>query len=576
MRRRSVRVGLLGGALLSGGLLLGATPAPAAGPRPAAAPPARLDARRVDTIFQEYAKQGSPGCAVGVAIGTQLLFARGYGMASLEHDTPNTRATVFDIGSTSKQFTAAAIVLLAHEGRLALDDDIREVLPEIPDYGSRITIRHLLTHTSGLRDYTDLLSLAGKRDEDVTTSADAIAILTRQKGLNFPPGTEYRYCNTGYFLASILVERVSKNSLRAFARDRIFAPLGMRHTRFFDDHTEVVPGRATGYAPRQGGGFQVAMSDWEQVGDGGVQTSIEDLTLWAANLGSGTVGGRSMIETMTTPARLSDGAPLDYGLGLTLDSYRGLKVIEHGGAWAGYRAMLMRFPESDLSVLTLCNIGSADTETLSRAVADEALRALGVAAPPAPSPKAPQGAAEDLGRFAGLYVNEHLGETLQILATGGLLQIEDSGQSIALAEVGAARDATTESREGPRFKTVDGEREIAFRKDGTEASVSSWRTGGHPAAFLRARAVGAVSRDGCAGVYDSDELGPAWTVADQDGRLALRWPGGDDEPLVPLLPDLFDSGFGVVRFVRDPAGHVAALAFTDRGVVNLMLRKRGV
>jgi hypothetical protein len=317
------------------------------------------------------------------------------------------------------------------------------------------------------------------------------------------------------------------------------------------------------------------MSDWEQVGDGGVQTSIEDLALWAANLGTGLVGGRALIDTLTTPARLSDGSPLDYGLGLTLDSYRGLKVIEHGGAWAGYRAMLMRFPERDLSILTLCNVGSADTEALSRAVADEALRATGVAAPTPSAPKAPPRAVEDPGRFAGLYVNEHLGDTLQILATGGRLQIEDAGEIIALEEVAPARDAVKDESEGPRFKTVDGGREIAFRKDGTEASVASWRTGGHPVAFLRAQATG-VSRDGCAGVYDSDELGPAWTVTDEDGRLTLRWPGGDDELLAPLLPDLFDSGFGVVRFVRDPAGHVTALAFTDRGVVNLTLRKRGI
>jgi hypothetical protein len=172
-------------------------------------------------------------------------------------------------------------------------------------------------------------------------------------------------------------------------------------------------------------------------------------------------------------------------------------------------------------------------------------------------------------------VSEHLGDTLQIHATGGRLQIDDSGQSLGLEEVAPARDAAKDESAGPRFRTVDGERAIAFKKDGTEASVASWRTGGHPVTFLRAQA-GGVNSDGCAGVYDSDELGPAWTVTDQDGRLTLRWPGGDDEPLAPLLPDLFDSGFGVVRFVRDSAGHVAALAFTDRGVVNLTLRKRGV
>jgi CubicO group peptidase (beta-lactamase class C family) len=538
---------------------------PAAGSHPAApggAAPglAGLPTHRIDAAFAPYDRPGSPGCAAGLVVGGRLAWARGYGLASLEQEVPIRPATVFDLGSTSKQITAAAIGLLARDGRLSLDDDVRAHIPELPDLGARITLRHLLTHTSGLRDYTDLLSFAGHREEDVTTEADALAVMARQRGVNFRPGAEFRYCNTGFFLASVIVERVSGKSLREFAAERLFRPLGMTHTTFMDDHAMVVPGRATGYAPREGGGFEVAMSDWEQTGDGAVQSSVEDMALWATGLDSGAVGGRALTDLLQTPGRLADGTPLDYGLGLFLDTHRGVRLVQHAGAWAGFRAMLMRAPERGLAVITLCNIASADTTALSLAVLDAALDAA-----PDPPPASPPAAPVDpaaLAGCAGTYVSEHQGEVARVTAAGGALRLDGLGPDRDLVPEGTTR-----------FRTAGGRLEVEFEAPGGRMLVRGAGYGPAPVVFdrLPAWTPSAAALRACAGSYANPEIGPAWTVAAAGDRLRLTVPSGESADLKPLAEDLFDTGWGVVRFLRDRRGEVTGLSFTDRGLIDARL-----
>ena len=299
---------------------------------------------------------------------------------------PITPQTVFDIGSTSKQFTAFSILLLERDGKLSLDDDIRKFLPEVPDYGKRITIRHLLTHTSGLRDYTDLLGFDGYDTADSTDDRDALDLIARQRGVNFAPGDEWRYSNTGFFLVSIIVRRASGQSLASFAKARIFDPLGMTSTQYLDDTTRVVPHRATGYSPRDakgGGGFSVNMSDWNQTGDGAVQTTVEDLARWDENFYAPKVGDARMVAAMQTVGRLNDGKSHDYGLGLNVGEYGGLERVSHGGSWAGYRAELMRFPKQHTSIITLCNVSNSGPTALAESVAAVWLKDAGLK-PPAP------------------------------------------------------------------------------------------------------------------------------------------------------------------------------------------------
>ena len=392
------------------------------------------DTTAIDAVFADYDKPASPGCMLGVVSDGALVYTRGYGRANLEHDVAFTPQTVFDIGSTSKQFLATAILLLEQDGKLSLDDDIRKYLPEVPDYGQPITIRHLLTHTSGLRDYITLLTLAGWQMEDVTSPAQALDLVSRQKGLDFQPGAEFAYSNTGFFLPSLIVERVSGTGLAAFAAERIFRPAGMHATRYMDDHAAVVPGRATGYEPA-GTGFRVALSNWEQLGDGAVQTSIADLLKWDANFYAPTVGGARLIQALQTPGQLASGAPIDYGLGLFVGSYRGLPTVRHGGSWAGYRAELLRFPGQKTSVMVLCNLATADPSKRANRVADIVLRGRLTGPLPKPEKEGDKPlvagqqpwtpSAADLDRYAGTYFSDELQARWLVARDGSTLVVRN-------------------------------------------------------------------------------------------------------------------------------------------------------
>ncbi len=328
-------------------------------------------------MFADYTKAGSPGCAVAVYRDGRISYTKGYGLANIEEDVPITPQTVFDIGSTSKQFTAASILLLEKQGKLSVNDDVRKYIPELPDYGQKISILNLLNHTSGLRDYLTLMDLAGINTDSVTTDEDALQIIARQKALNFAPGSDWLYSNTGYFLLSIIVKRVSGKTLREFAAENIFSPLGMTHTQYRDDHAALIANRAMAYDPRENkGGYTLDVSYFEQTGDGAVHTSVEDLLKWDANFYSGQVGGKDFLAEIQEQGKLNGGKVLDYAKGLFIADYRGLHTVSHGGAWGGYRAELLRFPEQHFSVACLCNRGDANPSRRAHQVADVYLSSL--------------------------------------------------------------------------------------------------------------------------------------------------------------------------------------------------------
>jgi CubicO group peptidase (beta-lactamase class C family) len=323
----------------------------------------------VDEIFADLTAPGSPGCALAVAQDGKILYEKGYGLASIELNVPITPETVFDIGSTSKQFTAASILLLEKQGKLKVDDDVRKYIPELPDYGKKITILNLLNHTSGLRDYLELMALGGIDIDGVTDDDDALNVIVHQKALNFDPGSKWQYSNTGFFLLSLIVKRVSGKTLAAFAADNIFGPLAMKTTEYRADHTRLVPNRALAYKER-GRDYALDVSYFEQTGDGAVHTSVEDLLKWDENFYSGQVGGKAFLRELQENGRLNDGRKLDYAKGLFVRRYRGLPTVDHGGAWGGYRAQLLRFPEQHFSVACLCNVGNANPEKRAYRVAD--------------------------------------------------------------------------------------------------------------------------------------------------------------------------------------------------------------
>ena len=309
----------------------------------------------LDAVFGDISTTG-PGCAVGLARPGQPVLRRARGMADLEHPDPLTPATIFESGSVAKQFTAAAVLLLVQDGKLGLDDDIRLYLPEMPDYGTPITIRHLLTHTSGLREQWSLLALTGNPPgTQVHSQAVILDLASRQKGLNFTPGAEFLYTNTNYSLAAIIVARVSGQSLQAFTDQRLFKPLGMGQTRWREDFRTVVPGRATAYAPVEDG-FIASMPFTNVIGNGGLLTTLDDLLRWNAFLDrpAGLPGGAQLVAALATPGRLNDGTATPYGLGLELDRAHGLPRVGHSGSTGGYKTWTARYPDAGISVAVLC------------------------------------------------------------------------------------------------------------------------------------------------------------------------------------------------------------------------------
>jgi CubicO group peptidase (beta-lactamase class C family) len=504
-------------------------------------------ARSVDAVFAEHAKPGSPGCSLAVVQNGRITYEKGYGLASIEHGVPiDPKKTVFDIGSTSKQITAACVLLLARDGKLSLDDEVRKHIPELPDYGTPVTIRHLLHHTSGIRDYIDLMAMGGINFEDWATAGDALAAIARQKKLDFKPGSEHSYSNSGYFLLSQIVERVSGKKMREFAQERIFGPLGMTNTQILDDHTKVIPHKAASYAPGPDGGFALVMSNWEQTGDGAVQTTVEDLAKWDQNFYDPKVGGPWLVEQLQTRGALNDGETIDYARGLMVGDYRGLRRVSHGGGWAGYRAEMIRFPDEKLSVVTLCNLGTANPSALAQQVADLYLadKLQPEAQPAAAANNAPAGKVENADRYAGVYWSSGGGLVRRIeVRDGKLFYVRgQGGPDSELAPLG-----------GDRFRMVGIPAEVSFQGSATPRRMELIAGGGRPMVFEEVKPVTLKPENliAYAGTYTSPELDTTWTLAVEGDQLKLRGQRGPAMPLEPTFADAFNSPTGLIRFQRE-------------------------
>jgi CubicO group peptidase (beta-lactamase class C family) len=486
-------------------------------------------------------------------------------MANLELGVANSPQTVFDIGSTGKQFTAFSIQLLAQEGKLSLDDDIRKWIPEIPSYGKTITIRHLLHHTGGLRDYIELFSLQGVVQEDLSVDQDVLDILARQKAPNFPPGEEHLYSNTGYNLLSLIVKRASGKSLREFAAERIFGPLGMTHTQYNDLHTRIIPNRAQGYSRPKGGTWGIDMSDWEQTGDGAVNTTIEDLQRWDENFYDGKVGGKKLIEAMHETGVLNNGKKLQYASAIYVSTYRGLKSVAHGGSWAGFRAQLMRFPDQHLSVACLCNNGgTANPSRLAQKVSEVYLGDLLKPVEEKKTAEAPAPAPPEASNWTGRYRNPAGGEILRISLEEGVLVAGIRGEPLKMTSLGGGRfrtlpgsDEKTEAvfepqkagRPRVQITTTDEDGDV---EKATFEPVESWTPS-------------APELAGFAGTYASQELDTTWRLAVDKGQLFVRHRGFSEEALTPTVKDQFTLDGMTLAFRR--SGGKAAGFTLDAGRV---------
>ncbi len=344
----------------------------------------------------------APGCAAAVSLNGETVFEKAFGLAELEHNIPNTPQTIFESGSVAKQFTAAAILLLQQDGKLSIDDPVRKYISELPDYGVPLTIRHLLNHTSGIRDWGTVMSLTGAgRGERVVSQDLALDVIVHQRALDFTPGSEYSYSNSGYNLAAIIVERVSKQKFAAFLEERLFKPLGMKSSSLRDDYQRIVPGRAQAYARQGTGPWRLNMPFMNVYGNGGMLTTVGDWMKWNAMLDSRSLGA-PLVDALETRGVLNDGRKIAYALGLTVDKYKGLKDVSHGGATAGYQTFLARYPDNKVSVGVMCNGTSPSAGAIATGITDEIFGPF-PATPPIESAKVSE---DELKKFLGIWRSE--------------------------------------------------------------------------------------------------------------------------------------------------------------------------
>ena len=523
-------------------------------------------ARRVDSLFAQYTVANSPGLALAVVRDGKVILQRGYGLADIEHRVPITPATVFDVASVSKQFAGLAVAMLVQEGKIKLTDDIRTYLPELPVREKPITVDHLLHHTSGLRDWPGTLAVAGWRFDDVISFDQILRMAFAQRTLNFVPGAEYLYSNTGYNVLTEMVQRVTKQPFRAWTDERIFRPLRMTDTRFRDDHSAVIANRAFGYARAQDGTFRHVPNALTALGSSSMFSTVSDLARWLINFDEGTVGGGGALSMMRTRGILNDGSTIPYAFGIVAGTHRGQPMFNHSGGWASFSTYLVHMPAQRFGVVVLANSGIVNAQNAAMSIANVYLDGE-LATATASSSGAAAAATTDvpvaaLEAYQGLYR----------LGPGWYTRIKRTGSTLT----------TQATREDAAPMTARSERE--FWVEGYGASMIFHRDSSGRVTHLEYRGrraprveetVGATAPplNDYIGEYESEELATTYRVAVRDGSLELRHFRHGTIPLAWLRQEEFGSATWFLRgveFQRDGGGRVTGL------LVNGDLRSRDI
>jgi CubicO group peptidase (beta-lactamase class C family) len=508
----------------------------------------------VDRIFAAF-NTHTPGCAVGVSHQGKTSLTAGYGMADLERNVPITPDTVFESGSVAKQFTATALLVLAQQGKISLDDPMRKYLPELPDYGTPLTIRHVISHISGLREWRLVASFSGQAEGTrVLSNSDLLQIASRQRALNFDPGTAYSYTNTGFNIATILVERALGNgkTFQDFTREQIFEPLLMTHTRWRDDFRAVVPNRALAYTRSPGGSWIQDTPIENIIGAGGMLSTVGDWLLWNENFTHARVGGRELVKALQTPAMLTSGKTIAYAAGLTNNTVDGLREVSHGGSTGGYRTWLGRYPDQAVSVAVMCNAANANPVELGRQTAR--LWTGGVAA----SPTSIQVDAAKLRELTGMYRKLRDNTVVELGMNEGKLTIDGH------VELAPQSDG----------KFSAGERQLVFDRPGAFRDV----TPNGDTLYERVEPAFPSDRElaALAGQYESAETRTTLTITAKGRDITLAVASNQSLRLRPTFRDAFmiDNRDGTsIHFLRDSAGNVTGLSAGDDRVWDLRFRR---
>lgn len=532
---------------------------------------------QVDELFAPYTLEETPGTAVAVVRNGAIEYQKGFGMANLEYGIEVTPQTVFHVASLSKQFTVFSVLLLEREGELSLDDDIRKYIPEVPDFGKTITLRHLASHTSGLRDQWDLLSMAGWRMDDVITTEHILKMVSRQEKLNFEPGEEFIYCNTGFTLLAEVVARVSGVSFADFTRTRIFEPLQMNNTLFYDDHEKIVENRAYSYYP-EGTGFKKSPLNFANVGATSLFTTVEDLSLWTLNFADAKVGNPEIFKIMNTPAVLNDGRTFGGALGQFVGQYKGVDEIQHGGADAGFRSFLTRFPKESLSVIVLSNEASFSADRMAHEVAEIYLgNAVQNTEPRIADVEVDLQAAGDTIQVAPDVLNAYIGEfeldlnyTVKVFMDNGQLFVKPPGEQIFLLKPLSQVEFSVEGAPSTMEFVADTHGKF---------NVMKLKQGTHITENVRVEPFDKDSVDlsSFTGRFYSEELATEYEFVEYENRLIAKHHRLSDIVLTPVREDLFYGNiwfFNQIEFVRDTNQNISGCRISSGRVKNLDFKKR--
>jgi CubicO group peptidase (beta-lactamase class C family) len=524
----------------------------------------------VDKLFSKWDRPDSPGAAIAIIQEGRIIYERGYGMANLEHAVPITGDTVFRIGSTSKQFTAACVAILALDGKLDLDADIRKYLPEMPEYEKPITVRHLLHHTSGVRDYLVLHELAGTSDFGFYTPEESLELVAHQQNLNFLPGEEHLYSNSGYLLLGFIVKRVSGKSLNEFAQEHIFKPLGMKATLFLDDHTRIVKNRADGHSPSRGD-FRIDNTSLDHVGDGGVFTTVEDLFLWDQAFYNFKLG-KELMDLIQTTGRLNNGEEMTYAFGLDVDEYRGLRRVSHGGAFVGFRADMVRFPEQRFSVICLSNLSTFNPSKLCMDIANIYLESE--FAPLEKAEERTETAAislplAELEEKTGNYKEEKTGDWYILTIGEGKLSVYWGGRRFLFVPVSPTHFVGEDPPVPIEIEFMPDEEgklnKAKLKVSGKERVLSK----SHPVAPLSPSQMQQYVGD-----YYSEEISTAYRLEVMDGKLYFAHKYALRGNFRLMAPDQFTVRWLKLDFIRDAQRQIQGFLLGAGRVKNMKFKKK--
>ena len=497
--------------------------------------------RAFEKVSKAYVAPG-PGCAAAVSLNGETVFEKAFGLADLEHNVPNTTQTIFESGSVAKQFTAASLVLLQQDGKLSLDDPVRKYISELPDYGAPLAIRHLLNHTAGLRDWGTVLGLTGAgRGNRVITQELALDVITHQRSLDFTPGSEYSYSNSGYNLAAIIVERVSKQKFPAFVEERLFKPLGMKNSSWRDDYQRIVPGRAQAYARQGNGPWRLNMPFMNVYGNGGMLTTVGDWMKWNAMLDSQSLGA-PLVTALETRGVLNDGRKIAYALGLVIDKYKGLNDVSHGGATAGYQTFLARYPDNKVSVGVMCNGTSPGAGGIAANITDEIFGPF-----PETTKTEPAKVSEnELKKFVGIWRNEKTHTPARFVIENGVSRWSGA----RLVPMG-----------GGQFTAGNNQLKFTFDKDDKPVSAETIDSDGEVRRFVPEQEWKPTPADLASfkGDWFSEEAGATLTVAVDADKMFIKQRPSTSLAMQPLYKDHFSVPGYIVWFTRDQNGKVSGM-----------------